>query len=437
MAAARLVRVNGISNFDKRKTMKTRKIFAAALTVLILAMSLSVRAQENEEIQYRRSSIYTLLINHTEQDFGPVIRQAFLDLPVPDKYNNHNLSIRIVDMQEKLQDAKKDRENQAITDFLTENQIASRLVAKWFDRDFETGACDMELIKERGLYNATEIDKAVAMKSTRGKAMLEDAGEDLIGNTFVLVNDIRYVDKSEKSAVWGAIVNVVGAGLSIAGTLAGNSNLSSTGDLVSTAGDMVETLKGFKVRINTFLYQLVWNDEVAGTFYSKWQAAGGPCDPFVFNNMRDKFTLKYVGKVESKGSTTSFMGVNLDQPINMVRKACQRALDENVVTLQREFEAFRTKSPLISDRPLRAYVGMKEGVTSDSRFEVLEAVEDKNGKIRYEKVGEIKPKSDLIWDNRYMAVEERAENATLGFTTFEKVKGGSFKKGMLIREIKH
>lgn len=417
--------------------MKIRTFFATALAALTLAMSQSVQAQENEEIQYRRSSLYTLLINHTEQDFGPVIRQAFLDLPMPDKYNDHNLSVRIVDMTSKLENVKKDRENAAITDFLTENQVASRLVAKWFDRDFETGACDMELIKERGLYNATEIDKAVAMKSTRGKAMLEDAGEDLIGNTFVLVNDIRYIDKSEKSAAWGTFMNVVGAGLSIAGALTGNNNLSSAGDLVSASGDMVETLKGFKVRINTFLYQLEWNDEVASTFYSKWQAAGGPCDPVVFNNMRDKFTLKYVGKVESKGSTTSFMGVNLDEPINMVRKACQRALDENVVTLQREFEAFRTKSPLISERPLRAYVGMKEGVSDDSRFEVLEAEEDKNGKIVYKKVGEIRPKSGLIWDNRYMAVEENAENATLGFTTFEKVKGGPFHKGMLIREIKH
>lgn len=421
--------------------MKTRIIFAWALALLTIAWCQQVKAQESEEeIKYRRSSIYTMLINHTEQEFGPIIRKAFLDLPVPDKYNDHNLSVRIVDMSEKLRDAKKDEENPAITDFLAKNQIASRLVAKWFDRDFETGACDMELIKERGLYNATEIDKAIAKRSARGTAMLEDAGEELIGNTFVLVNDIRYIDKSEKSKVWGTVLQVIGTGLSIAGTIAGGSsgnNMKAMGSLTTLSGDMVESLKGFKVRINTFLYQLVWNDKVAANFYNKWQDAGGVCDPMIFNNMRDKFTLKYVGKVESKGSTTSFMGVNLDEPIYMVRKACQRALDENVVTLQREFEAFRTKSPLISVHPLRAYIGMKEGVSEDSRFEVLEMVEDKKGRTTYKKVGEVKPKKDLIWDNRYMSEEEKAENATLGFTTFEKVKGGSFQKGMLIREIKH
>jgi hypothetical protein len=35
-----------------------------------------------------------------------------------------------------------------------------------------------------------------------------------------------------------------------------------------------------------------------------------------------------------------------------------------------------------------------------------------------------------------MAVEERAENATLGFTTFEKVSGCDFYPGMLVREMK-
>lgn len=37
----------------------------------------------------------------------------------------------------------------------------------------------------------------------------------LIGNTFVLVNDIRYVDKGQKSKVVGGIFKVLGAAASI------------------------------------------------------------------------------------------------------------------------------------------------------------------------------------------------------------------------------
>ena len=41
-------------------------------------------------------------------------------------------------------------------------------------------------------------------KTQRGNALLEDAGEDLIGNTFLIVNDIRYIDRSKRLlSVWG------------------------------------------------------------------------------------------------------------------------------------------------------------------------------------------------------------------------------------------
>ena len=106
-----------------------------------------------------------------------------------------------------------------------------------------------------------------------------------------------------------------------------------------------------------------------------------------------------------------------------------------MVDLQRNYEEFRTKSPLLSVEPLTAYVGMKEGVNAKSKFEVLEVVEMENGTHKYNRVGVIEPIENLIWDNRYMAVEEGAQGATLGFTTFRTVSGKDFAKGMLIREM--
>ena len=129
------------------------------------------------------------------------------------------------------------------------------------------------------------------------------------------------------------------------------------------------------------------------------------------------------------------MGINEDQPVVMVRKACQRAIDENVVDLQRNYEEFRTKSPLVTVEPITAYIGMKEGVTAKSRFEVLEVIEMEDGSHKYERVGVIEPIASLIWDNRFMAVEEGAPNSSLGFTTFRKISGKDFSKGMLIREM--
>lgn len=401
------------------------------LSILLATLALHATAQEEQqEDKYRRSSLYSVLINHTDQKFAKEIRNSFLSIPIPDKYNNHDLSVKAVDMNVKLKNASSSKENEAVTAFLNDNQIASRMVAKWFNRDKYTGACDMELVKERGLYNASEFDHQLAMRSARGINMLQDAGEELIGNTFVLVNDIRYIDKEKRSSIFGGIMKGLGT---LASAYTGISAINNATDLI---GNVVESIKGFSVRINTFLYRLEWNDEIANNFYeSQYSDGNDEAKAQNFDKNRGAYKLKYVGKVESKGGTTSCMGVNLDTPENMVRKACQRAIDENIVDLQTEFEEFRTKTPIITTDPITADIGKKEGVNEKSRFEVLERVEQNDGSFVYKRVAVIAPVNNMIWDNRYMAAEEGALGANLGKTTFKKVSGSEILKGMLIREI--
>lgn len=399
------------------------------ITVFAL-LSVSVANAQTETQQYRRSSLYQLMINHREQKFADDIQEVFLQMPVSEHFNDHDLSVKVLDMDKKLKGAGSEKENATVTRWLEDNMVASRLVARWFNRDYFTGKCDMTLIKERGLYNASAFDQALASRSVRGKAILEDAGEDLIGNTFVIVNDIRYIDK-EKTG------KALGTGLKIFGALSKQFIGVDVSNLANNLGDMAETLKGFKVKINTYLYRLEWDKETAATFYqSQYGVTDNSPAKEAFEKARGTYKLTYVGKQESSGSTTSFMGVKLDTPTAMVRKACQRAVDENVANLQHSYEEFRTKSPLLSVDPITVAIGLKEGITENTEFEVLESIEKENGTIQYERVATIKPIKSLIWDNRYMAAEEGASNATLGYTTFKKVSGGEMFPGMLVREAK-
>ena len=406
-------------------------------TVIIFAMSvLLTNGQAADNMKYRRSSLYQLMINHREQKFADDIKEVFLQMPVSEHFNDHNLSVRVIDMSDKLDGASSSKENEAVTTWLNDNLVASRLVAKWFDRDKYTGKCDMDLVKSRGLYNASAFDKVLASRSVRGLAILEDAGEDLIGNTFVIVNDIRYIDKEKTGKGIGTGLRIFGAVASAVSAInGGGSDAVNTYDSFESLAGMSETLKGFKVKINTYLYRLDWNDDVAGLFYStQYGTTDNGKEKEAFDKARGSYKLTYVGKQESSGSTTSFMGVKLDTPTAMVRKACQRAVDENVANLQHNYEEFRTKAPLLGIDPIRVAIGLKEGMTENSTFEVLEAVEKEDGTVKYRKVGVIKPVKSLIWDNRYMAEEEGAPNANLGFTTFKKVSGDDFYPGMLVRE---
>ena len=404
--------------------MKLKKYFIAAL---LFAAGIQAHAdQQPQDLQYRRSSICSFLISRADQSMYDKIQEKYLEIPTPDQYNNHDLSIRILNVD------KKGNYADSISQWLDDNRIASRLVAKWFDRDIFTGQCDMALVQQRGLYNATVFDKELAARSSRGQAMLADAGEELIGNTFVLVHEAHYIDNAKRS-------QNVSTGLKIFGALAGGIIGVDVSDLFDSLGDLAATFKGFRVKFHTSLYQLVWDDETAAAFYKDMYAMN-PDDEGkrkAFEENRGRFKLKFIGDVESSGSQNSFLGISEEHPDIMIRKACQRAIDDNVRDLQHNFEVFRVKSPVteVNGKEVKVPIGLKEGVNEDSEYEVLEANE-KDGRIEYKRIGTIVPVKDKIWDNRFMALEEGAYGADLNATTFTVKSGSTPYPGVLVRQMK-
>lgn len=397
------------------------------LALVVAVSSITVAAQndsENLEQRYRRSSLCSILVKHTEDKFANEIEEQFLNIPIDDKYNEHNLSVRVVSVS-----SKGDYQN-AITRFVENNNIGSRILARWFNRNRFSGECNMDLVKERGLYDASAFDYELASRSARGIGMLQDAGEDLIGKTYLIVNEITYIDKNKRARTWGAIAQGLGA---LAAAYTNNDAYNSLG---SISNSVISSIKGFSVKINSRLYRLVWDEEIQSFFYNECYTANvSPSKMEFFEKNRGKFRMEYIGNVVSKGSTTSFLGINEDQPNLMIRKACQRAIEENVADLQKNYEQFRIKAPIISVNPtIQVQIGLKEGISYDSKFEVLEP-QEKNGKIEYKRVAVIKPLPGRIWDNRFMAEEEQAYGATFGATTFKKVSGGNIYPGLLVREI--
>lgn len=417
-----------------------RKIILFLLTIESLV---AVSQTRDSVFLYRRGSICSFMIGHRDLSFAQEIENVFNEMPVPDKYNDHSIGKKVfytADGKLKMKNldshmgfkinASSDKTLMNDFDFFLQKQaIASRLIAKWFNRKKTTGICNMNLVQERGYQNASEVEKRLAALSVRKDALLKDAGEELIGNTFVLINDIRYIDQSKGSSIIGGVVS---AATQIAGTLNGI-EVSEENNL----GTIISSYKGFNVKIKTYLYQLIWDDEISSYFYKDIYSENSDGKKKEnFENNRGRFSLVYLGMQESSGKSVSFLGINKDNPQQMVRKACQRALDENIASLQKNFDVFKVKAPLYDVQPLKCEIGMKEGVTENSRYEVLETVEDSNGHINYKRIGVIRPIKGKIWDNRYMAAEEKAEGADLRFTTFEKVSGGPFFAGMLVREIK-
>ena len=224
----------------------TRKI---PILILFLCIAFWVKAQEQDYDKYHRSSLYSILLKHPEKEFCNEMIEAFKSIPIPDKYNNHDLKIKVMSApilksmtKEEIEGGYKD----AISALLTRNKIGGRLVEKWFDRDKNTGAFDMNLIAERGFYDASILDLREARASSRGIAMLADAGEELIGHTYVLVNDIRYADKeTTKSAVGGGL---------LAASLVASFFGVDLSNAVSAVGNLAGNIAGFKVFVTSYLF---------------------------------------------------------------------------------------------------------------------------------------------------------------------------------------
>ena len=409
------------------------------LTILIVFCLIpTFTLQAQAEDKYRRSSLYSILVKHSEMDFAAEIVEVFNSIPIPDKFDDHNLNVRVINayISPSLKQQIEEMQKESIETFLSQNDIGRRVIAKWFNRDKASGSFNMNLVAQRGLYDASVLDIQIADKDIRGRAMLADAGEELIGNTFIIVNDIRYVNRLEQAAEKTEIFDDIAK------------NGITTGNILkaqSTLRKLSVKIKGFEVNITSYLYRLDWTEEIADTFYNNYWFDKNSINPnrkAAFDNDKKTFTITYFGSqtVMSSGKTT-MRGINIttDEATikrEMIKKVCTRAIDEAIVQLQRTYDEFKVKTPLISTKPITAYIGRKEGITEDTKFEVLEKNEDKNGRTFYKRIGIIQPVKEKIWDNRYLSVEEGFEGAEFGATEFIKISGDDFYTGMLIREIR-
>ena len=385
-------------------------------------------AQNDENYKYMRGSLCIMMVEHPTLEFNAQIEKAFEKMPIPNRFNSHELGVRVLSFP------NNDDQLANLKIFSSENQLAKRIVSKWFGRDKATGAFNTDLLRERGHYSATKIDVKAAMAQQRGTAVLEDLGENLIGHTYWVVNDIQYVNQGNFFKSLRDVANV-------AKDVVGNKTTSleeTLGiDFEDSAVELLDKVKGFRVKVTSHLFRLKWDEETSNTFYSEYYTENPDEDAdkvSEFKGDNDLFKMEYVGSVTSTSSKTSISGVTTNE--QMIRKVCTRALDKNIADLQHKFADFRIKAPLISIEPLKAYVGMKEDINEKSRYEVLEAVPDDRGVTTYKPVGIIKPIKGKIWDNRFMADEEKTTEAALDGTYFEVVSGKGFYPGMLIRETK-
>ncbi|MCQ2347755.1 MAG: hypothetical protein MJZ65_01035 [Paludibacteraceae bacterium] len=422
----------------------------------MLVMAVSLWAQSTGVLDYKRNSLATILVFHPEDEFGPNIHEAYIALPTPDKYDDHNLQWRIIDNSQvsgvqknksglfkaeyghPLPASEISQNAQYIENLLNDAQVGKALVAKWFNLSGTDSLAtfNTELLAERGQYNASDIDVALAMQTVRGVSALSDAGEELIGQTFVLVNDITYVTAEQEAQAAKTSMAVIG-GIFDA-FFGGNSGRQ----LAQGVGAIADSFTGFNVKTHSYLYQLVWNDSIAAVF-SKYHATMTPNPEKIAAFLADQTTyrVRYVAHEYEYDKKSTLKGKY--ERSELVKTICARSVDKNIVALGKQYEDFKVKTPVYGilegkNGTIAGYtakIGLKEGITESTKFQVVQRLynpETKRTTYRY--IATVQPVKGKIWDNRYNAVLEQGEGSDLNFTTLKKTAGGEILPGMLLIE---
>lgn len=386
--------------------------------LLLLLFSATAAFSQTDSARYDRPSLCIMMMGRQEMAYSNEIEDVFRMMEMPERFNDHGLGVRVFKVS---QDGKSAVE--ATRSFVRQTELAKKMVSKWFLRNKEKGCFDISLLQERGLYNTTIPDVKQAMQTIRGKALLADAGEKLIGHTFLVVNEYKYekhfANTKEESRK----------------EMRSQIDLSKQED-VDAFNEMAhggELLRDISITCSSHLFQLVWDEEAAAIFYNNYYYS---CDTIdtekrkAFGEDRETFKLEYLGSYSDKIHEKNSQQLNTSK---LVKKACVRITDKNLAQLQHLYPQFRIKAALVSTQPLKAYIGLKEDVSPKSQFEVLEPVLRADGTYTYRRQGIIKPIEGKIWDNRYMATDE--QNGELNATWFEQISGGELSPGLVIREL--
>lgn len=422
-----------------------------SLLCLTLCASIAMMAQDvMSNTGYHRSTLYLIPVVHALDSFAPEILNAAENMPFPDRYNdmrkgakNHVVSLENKSSVKAVKDTAAHRQ---YDQYLADNDVAKEIVKYWFNFD-EIKGFNTDRLTEEGMYDASELKKELAMGTLAGVVNLADAGDELISKSFVLVNDISYINHAERAAYASAVCDMIAAvgksmqevGSELSKTNTGLGLLDATmglvgaasslvGSFAELAGDLTKAtnelldIKGFAVCEATHLYQLDWNPEIQNTFYSQYYNEDGDQEK-IFNFLADQetFRLKYIGTMPTTTNNATAFNAGTYSKMSQSEQiliTCSRTMDDGINTLQNRFPDFRVYTPIsdiITDLKgkiigIRAAIGMKEGVTLKKKYVIREMV-FKNGKTTYKDIATGIKAADPIWDNRFAIAEQEAEEA--------------------------
>ena len=354
-------------------------------------------AQEKRE-KYDRLSISTLLLSR-EGVYKNELEKAYKNLRLPEKVNPHPLKPNIILMGEKSLDSIL-------------NDAARKMVALWFNRK-ENGEFSTDLISERGLYNATDLDILRTKMSQRGTAFLDENALEMIDLTYLVTF------KFAKVRSWNDIYD--------------EQDRERKKSMGKDFSPVERTRNGFFASAQVRYYQLDFSEEVQNYFYNScWiypednaEIRAEKIKNFETYSFPLMFLEEFVWDLRSDQKNQNFAFLPQLSEADLWNNLIQTAQDKAFTKMERKDAKFEVNTTIYKTKPIRAQIGTKESVYSDSRYFIYEKVEE-NGKIEEKRRAVVRAKH--VMDNEKVATGDTTSSV------FYQISGRKVLEGYVLRQ---
>lgn len=375
------------------------------LTLFFLIFSGTLFAQDIAKSKtipttYDRSSFAVFYIENPAQNHWSEVRPMIDSVIFSDKYDNNNFSNIIISSSIAGQLPTKGTQD-ALLNELNNMNVGRQLIAKWYNRQPD-GSMNMELIHKRGRFTATDADFLKAQTSKRGNAALEDFGNRLINLSHILVIDLQ--------------------------------NVKTTDELE------IKNMKGWQANAIGYLFRLDFNEEKQNELYDTWiydddtedvkNQKRAAFDKIVFSLNPVTIQIVLISATQLESSSGIRLALKAKSMEQLLKELVQKSYDEIIYKTEMNVEDLKVKTPLYQTRPLRAKIGLKEGLKTDYRFFVYEHVYNpKTNAAEPKRRGVIRVagKSSIV-DNRKEATGD------MGTSKFYQVAGRKLEAGFTLQQ---
>ncbi len=330
--------------------------------------------------KYDRNSVSVILIAGNSV-YDTKLKNQINKITISDKYYINTVSNKTLNVN---------HNETSILNELKSKKIPAQSLNTWRNLD---------LLIERARYNLTDNQVNQMKASARGLESVKDERwfKKLLGKNYIVA--IKFSDIKTQAEIYDK-QEAINSGLSV---LQGGSG----------SAYIKRSREGYKGKATVYLYRIKMNDIDYSKFWSFWNNET--------SHLQYNYKTEFIAKSEIRVNGTQFKG---ESNTDLILKFLNDGIDAGLQQLGNIYNPFAAKTPIVSTHPVKAKIGLKEGVKTDQLFFVYELTETADGDLKYKRKGTLRAKN--VADNRNIATGNSKTSA------FYKVNWGRYEEGMLL-----